>query len=54
MAEPTTREPLNIEEFRAMAFVRSSLPAMSTRKACRQGAITSRPAVDAVGGIAVV
>ena len=37
MAGPTMRAPLNIEEFSAMAFIRSSLPTMSTRNACRAG-----------------
>src|SRR6266404_5732404 len=36
-AGPTTRAPLNIEEFSAMAFIRSSLPTMSIRKDCRPG-----------------
>ena len=37
MAGPMTRAPLNIEEFSAMAFIRSSLPTMSTRKDWRPG-----------------
>ena len=35
MAGPITRAPLNIEEFSAIAFIRSSLPTMSTRNDCR-------------------
>ncbi len=37
MAGPMMRAPLNMEEFSAMAFIRSSLPTMSTRKDCRAG-----------------
>ena len=37
MAGPMMRAPLNMDEFSAMAFIRSSLPTMSTRKACRAG-----------------
>ncbi len=37
IAGPTTRAPLNIEEFSAIAFGRSSLPTICTRKACRIG-----------------
>ena len=36
-AGPTMRAPLNMEEFSAIAFIRSSLPTMSTRNACRAG-----------------
>ena len=32
-----TRAPLNMEEFSAIAFIRSSLPTMSTRNDCRPG-----------------
>ena len=31
------RAPLNIDEFSAIAFIRSSLPTMSTMNACRAG-----------------
>ena len=31
------RAPLNIDEFSAMAFIRSSLPTISTRNDCRAG-----------------
>src|SRR5438309_8705717 len=37
MAGPTIRAPLNIEEFSAIAFIKSSLPTMSTRNAWRAG-----------------
>ena len=36
-AGPTTRAALKIEEFNAMAFIRSSFPTMSLRNACRMG-----------------
>src|SRR5258708_10631408 len=36
-AGPITRAPLNIEEFSAIAFIRSSRPTMSTRKDWRPG-----------------
>ena len=36
-AGPTTRAALNIEEFRAMALTRSSLPTISTMKDWRVG-----------------
>jgi hypothetical protein len=37
MAGPITRAPLNMEEFSAIAFIKSSLPTMSTRNDCRPG-----------------
>ena len=37
MAGPMIRAPLNMVEFNAMAFIRSSLPTMSTKKDCRAG-----------------
>ena len=37
MAGPTTREALNMEEFSAMAFIRSARPTMSTMNAWRAG-----------------
>ena len=37
MAGPTTRDALNIEEFRAMAFIRSLRPTISTMKDWRAG-----------------
>src|ERR1022692_1161093 len=36
-AGPITREALNIEEFRAMALIRSSRPTISTKNDCRAG-----------------
>ncbi len=37
IAGPKTRAPLNSDEFSAMAFIRSSLPTISTTKLCRVG-----------------
>ena len=37
IAGPTMRAPLNIDEFSAMAFIRSSRPTISTMNACRAG-----------------
>ncbi len=37
IAGPTTRAPLKIEEFSAIAFIRSSFPTISFKKACRMG-----------------
>ena len=37
MAGPIKRAPLNIDEFSAMAFIKCSLPTISTRNAWRPG-----------------
>jgi len=36
-AGPNTRAPLNSDEFNAIAFIKSSLPTISTTKLCRVG-----------------
>src|ERR1035438_9131972 len=52
MAGPMMRAPLNMEEFKAIAFSRSSLPTMSIRNAWRAGMsnafTTPRPAAIAI------
>ena len=37
MAGPMTRAPLKSDEFSAMAFIKSSLPTISTMNDCRMG-----------------